>query len=163
MGCNVAASDNAPARTFNFGMRPVDIAASARRRARQDQRPVRRFVVLRRAGSFTDSTATTKKLSPPGGFKHGDLAIVAVNPAPRRRSAECQLIEITGNTNPDGYTVAHDVTAYTSYYAASGAAAVAPRFNSASAPAFSSGRCSTLARGRRATPGPSRRRRTTAP
>ena len=29
MGCNVAFTDSAPARAFNFGLRPVDIAASA--------------------------------------------------------------------------------------------------------------------------------------
>src|SRR6186713_951343 len=29
LGCDVAFADNAPARAFNFGLRPVDIAASA--------------------------------------------------------------------------------------------------------------------------------------
>ena len=85
--------------------------------------------------TFTDSTATSKKLRRRGGFKQGDLAIVAVNPSASAASASCQLIEVTDDDDPDGYTVDHDTAPYTSYYAAS-CPAVAPRFNAAgSAPA----------------------------
>jgi type IV pilus assembly protein PilW len=140
MGCNVWASDTTPARTFNFGMRPVDIAVSGAAGA-PDQINVfygnSSFYVEQ--GDFTVSTATSKKLLRRGGFKQGDLVVAAFNPGAAAASAECQLLEITSNTNPDGYTIAHDGTPYSSDYAVSGAAAIVPRFNSASTPAFSAG------------------------
>ena len=133
MGCPVDATGTAP-----FQMRAVDIAASA------GGRPDRINVLYGNSSfyvdqdTFTNSTATSKKLRRRGGFKPGDLAIVAVNPGASAATASCQLIEITKADDPDGYTVNHDNTPYTSYYAAS-APPVTPRFNSASAPLFAAG------------------------
>ena len=162
MGCNVWASDTTPARTFNFGMRPVEIAVSGAAGA-PDQINVfygnSSFYVEQ--GDFTVSTATSKKLLRRGGFKQGDLVVAAFNPGGAPASAECQLLEITSNTNPDGYTIAHDGTPYSSDYAVSGAQPSRPgstvRRRRRSAPA----RCTTSARGRRATPGRFLLRRTT--
>ena len=134
MGCPVDATGTAP-----FQMRAVDIAASA------GGRPDRINVLYGNSSfyvdqdTFTNSTATSKKLRRRGGFKPGDLAIVAVNPGASAATASCQLIEITKDDDADGYTVNHDTTPYTSYYAAS-SPPVAPRFNSAaSAPLFATG------------------------
>jgi len=139
MGCIVAATDTTPARAFNFGLRAVEIAASAG--GAPDQLNVlygdSSFYV--EEGTFTDATATTLKLKRRGGFKMGDLAVIAVNPGASAGAANCQLIEINNDTNPDGYTVAYTTAAYTSFYAPSAPAAT-PRFNAAaSAPAFTGG------------------------
>jgi len=133
MGCAVAATDAATARVFNFGLSPVAIAASA------GGAPDRINVLYGDSsfyveeGDFTDATASTKKLRRRGGFKPGDLAVVAVNPGASAATATCQLVQITDDTDPDGYTVAHSTTPFTSFYAAS-APAAASRFNSAVAP-----------------------------
>jgi type IV pilus assembly protein PilW len=133
MGCAVDATGTAP-----FQMRAVDIAASA------GGAPDRINVLYGNSSfyvdqdTFTNSTATSKKLRRREGFKQGDLAIIAVNPGASAATASCQLIEITKVDDADGYTVNHDNTPYTSYYAAS-SPPVMPRFNSASAPLFASG------------------------
>ena len=138
MGCTVAATDTTPARAFNFGLRPVQIAASAG--GAPDQISVlygdSSFYV--EEGSFTDATASTKKLRRRGGFKPGDLAVVAVNPGASAATASCQLIQITDDSDVDGYTVAHTTAPFTSFYAASAAAAVS-RFNSAAPPGATTG------------------------
>jgi type IV pilus assembly protein PilW len=138
MGCDVAATDTTPARVFNFGLRPVDIAASAG--GAPDQISIlygdSSFYV--EEGTFSDATATTKKLRRRGGFKPGDVAVVAVNPGASAATAACQLIQITDDTDPDGYTVAHTTVPFVSFYAASSPAA-ASRFNSAVAPGATSG------------------------
>ena len=138
MGCAVAATDTSPARAFNFGLRPVDIVAGAG--GAPDQVSVlygdSSFFV--EEADFTDATASTKKLRRRGGFKQGDLAVVAVNPGASAASATCQLVQITDDTNPDGYTVAHTTTPFVSFYAASSPAS-ASRFNSAVAPGAAAG------------------------
>ncbi|MDQ6639119.1 MAG: PilW family protein [Pseudomonadota bacterium] len=139
MGCAVAATDTTPARAFNFGLRAVQVATGAS--GAPDQISVlygdSSFYV--EEGAFSNSTATTKKLQRRGGFKMGDLAVVAVNPGASAGAANCQLIEINDDTNVDGYTVAHTTAPYVSFYAPS-APAAAPRFNAAaSPPAFNSG------------------------
>ena len=138
MGCNVAATDTSPARVFNFNLSPVAIAASAG--GAPDTISVlygdSSFYV--EEGDFTDATATTKKLRRRGGFKPGDVVVAAVNPGASAATASCQLIQITDDTDPDGYTVAHTTTPFTSFYAAS-APATASRFNSAVAPGALSG------------------------
>jgi type IV pilus assembly protein PilW len=145
MGCTVAATDTTPARVFNFGLRPVEIAASAG--GAPDQINVlygdSSFYAGANSGdplegSFDNATATTKKLLRRGGFKPGDLAVVAVNPGASAATATCQLVQITDDTDPDGYTVAHSTSAFVSFYAASAPASVS-RFNSVVAPGAVSG------------------------
>jgi len=138
MGCDVAATDTAPARVFNFALSPVAIAASA------GGAPDRISVLYGNSsfyveeGDFSDATASTKKLRRRGGFKPGDVAVVAVNAGASAATASCQLVQITDDTVPDGYTVAHTTAPYTSFYAASSPAS-ASHFNSAVAPGALSG------------------------
>ena len=81
--------------------------------------------------TFTASTNTTKVLTRRGGFKAGDLAVVAANGTASAASSTCALIEVTDTSNVDGVTIAHLATPYASFYAASGASAVSPTFNPA--------------------------------
>jgi type IV pilus assembly protein PilW len=133
MGCDVAATDTAPARAFTFAMRPVAIAASAGGAPDQISVLYGDSSFYAEEGDFTDATASSKKLRRRGGFKKGDLAVVAVNPGASAATAACQLVQITDDTNADGYTVDHTTAAFTSFYAASSPAS-ASRFNSAVAP-----------------------------
>jgi type IV pilus assembly protein PilW len=139
MGCNVAANDTAGGRgAFNFSLAPITITVGAG--GAPDTIGIlygdSSFYV--EEGDFTDATASTKKLRRRGGFKPGDLAVVAVNPGASAATATCQLVQITDDTDPDGYTVAHTTAAFTSFYAASSPAS-ASRFNTAAAPGALSG------------------------
>ncbi|MGZ8259041.1 MAG: PilW family protein [Caldimonas sp.] len=139
MGCTVAATDTAPARAFNFGLRPVQIAASAGGAPDQISILYGSSSFYVEEGSFNDATASTKKLNRRGGFKRGDLAVVAVNPGASAATATCQLVQITGDANPDGLTVDHATAPFNSFYKPASAPAVASRFNSAVAPGAVSG------------------------
>jgi type IV pilus assembly protein PilW len=78
---------------------------------------------------FTGSTSNTKTLERRGGFKLGDKAIAGVG-------ANCNLIEVTGDTNPDGHTIDHATAAvYPNFYAFPAATNTA-RYNSAALPAL---------------------------
>jgi type IV pilus assembly protein PilW len=81
LGCDVAFADSALARVMNFGLRPVDIAASAGGAPDTITILYGDSSFYGAEGSFTDATATTKKLRRRAGFKRGDLAVVAVNAA----------------------------------------------------------------------------------
>ncbi|MDQ6627332.1 MAG: PilW family protein [Pseudomonadota bacterium] len=117
MGCNVQANDvGPPARAFNFPLVPVSITPGAG--AIPDQ-----ISVLYGNSSFyvseeplQGSTATDKTLRRRGGFRPGDLAVVAGNPGAGPGSADCALIEITGDLNVDNRTVDHGVGNYTDFY-----------------------------------------------
>jgi type IV pilus assembly protein PilW len=91
-------------------------------------------------GSFIDSTATTKKLPRRGGFRMGDVAVVAGTVAASAPTA-CMMIEITDDTDPNGWVSHQPAGAYVSFYTASAAVA---RFNSASAPPFLIGKIYNL-------------------
>ncbi|HEY2558539.1 MAG TPA: PilW family protein [Caldimonas sp.] len=138
MGCDVAATDTTPARAFNFGLRPVEIAASAGGAPDSISILYGNSSFYVEEGDFTDATASTKKMRRRGGFKIGDVAVVAVNPGASAATAACQLVQLTDDTDPDGYTVAHSTVPFVSFYAASSPAA-ASRFNSAVAPGALSG------------------------
>jgi type IV pilus assembly protein PilW len=138
MGCDVALTDTTPVRALNFGLRPVQIAASAGGAPDEIRVLYGNSSFYVDQSAFSDGTATTKKLRRRGGFKPGDLAVVAVNPGASAASANCQLIQITDDTDPDGYTVAHTGAPFVSFYAAS-APAAASRFNNAAPPAAVSG------------------------
>lgn len=78
---------------------------------------------------FTASTSTSKTLARRNGFKPGDLAIAAVG-------TNCNLLEVTGDTNADGKTIDHtDAATYPNFYAVPAANKVA-RYNSAALPAI---------------------------
>jgi len=139
LGCDVAFADSALARAFNFGLRPVDIAASAGGAPDTITILYGDSSFYGAEGSFTDATATTKKLRRRAGFKRGDIAVVAVNAAASAATANCQLVEINQDNDVDGYTVGHTAAPYNSFYAASAAPQVTPRFNGASAPFSTSG------------------------
>jgi len=85
-------------------------------------------------GAFTDSTLNTKRLPRLGGYRRGDIAIVAG--AAASAPTACMLIEITADNDPNGWVEHQPAAAYISAYTASNAVA---RFNSASSPAFSVG------------------------
>jgi len=136
MGCTVSVTQ-AP---FNFNLRPVEITVGAG--GAPDQINVlygdSSFYVDE--SIFTFSTATGKKLQRRTGFKVGDLAVAAVNPGASAATASYELIEISDDTNADGYTVAHTDIPYASYYHSASSPLVTPRFNNpASAPAATSG------------------------
>ena len=117
LGCDVAFADTTPARAFNFGLRPVEIAASASGAPDTINVLYGDSSFYGAEGSFTDATATTKKLRRRGGFKRGDLAVVAVNAGASAATANCQLVEINQDDDPDGYTVGHTTDPYKSFYA----------------------------------------------
>jgi len=132
MGCVVGATDTTPARVFNFPMAPVQITVGAG--GAPDQISIlygdSSFYV--EAVDFTAATASSKTLRRRGGFKPGDFAIAAYNPGALPATAQCQLLQITADTNPDGRTVDHTTAAFTNFY--TGGPAVASRYNSAVAP-----------------------------
>ena len=76
---------------------------------------------------FTASTGTSKTLDRRNGFKPGDLAVAAAG-------ANCNLLQVTDDTNADGKTIAHgDAVSFPNFYATPPAPAVA-RYNSAALP-----------------------------
>ena len=140
LGCSVSFADSkAPARAFNFPLRPVDIAASAGGAPDTVTVLYGDSSFYGAEGTFNDATATTKKLLRRSGFRRGDLAIVAVNAGASAATANCQLVEINEDNNVDGYTVGHSAAPYASYYTAASAAQNVPRFNGAAAPVVTSG------------------------
>ena len=70
---------------------------------------------------FTNVSNVSKKMKRRGGFKAGDLAIVAGNGA-SAASANCHLIQVTDVSDPDGVTLLHAASA--PYNGASGTGAV---------------------------------------
>jgi type IV pilus assembly protein PilW len=60
------------------------------------------------------------------------MAVMAGNASASAASATCTLIEVNDTSAPDGFTIGHTTAAFTSYYAASGAAAASAPFNAAS-------------------------------
>ena len=139
LGCDVSFKDNAPPRAFNFGLRPVDIAASAGGAPDTITILYGDSSFYGAEGTFTDATATTKKLRRRATFKRGDLAVVAVNAGASAATANCQLIEINKDDDVDGYTVGHTPDPYNSFYLPASSPQVAPRFNGAVAPVVTSG------------------------
>ena len=142
MGCPVPAIDAVGPRPFQFFLYPVRIVPQA---AGPDDIQVLygNSSFFGDEQTFTASTATTKTLLRRGGFRPGDLAVVAGNEGAAPASAQCALVEVTADTNPDKQTIDHAQGTYTSFYG--GASGVA-RYNTApaSAPVFSAGRIYNL-------------------
>ena len=115
LGCTVNAYDTSrgtPA--FTFPLYPVQIIDGASGAADQ-------IIILYGSSpsfvanqTFTTSSATAKRTSVRSGFNKGDLVIVAGNGV--GSAANCDLVEITSNTNADALTIDHAVGAYTNEY-----------------------------------------------
>lgn len=135
MGCNVQTTVVGP-----VNLRPVEITASG---------PVgspdtisvfygdSSFFV--EEGDFVNSTAVTKQLPRLGSYRKGDVAVVAGDVA--ASAPACMMVEITDDTDPNGWVSHTPAGPYVSFYTASAAVA---RFNSASAPAFGVGKIYNL-------------------
>ena len=129
MGCTVDFADQATGRTLTFPLAPVVIEPGPGGSADT-------ISVLYGNSSFyssrevlVGSTASTKTLKRRGGFRAGDLAVVAANPTGVPGGAVCSLIQVTGTSNPDNKTIDHASSGtYANYY---DPAASAPRFNAA--------------------------------
>ena len=134
MGCDVQAFDTSgrapPA--FTFPLRPIDIVLTP---GEPDQINVlygnSSFFVT--AQDFLSSTPTSKTLRRRGGFRLGDVVVIADGGAGLPGSANCSLAEITSDSNPDLLTVDHAVTGYTTFYSP---VAVSSRFNRPGGPPF---------------------------
>jgi type IV pilus assembly protein PilW len=143
MGCVVHAHDTGDGRAFDFNLFPMHIEVGA------DGAPDEIRILYGNSSfyvseeTFTASTASTKKLARRNGFRRGDVAVVAGNGTGVPGASDCALVQITDNTDVDGFTVAHASGNYSAdavYAAASGASAAA-RFNDAggTGTTFSSG------------------------
>jgi type IV pilus assembly protein PilW len=110
MGCNVVVRGG----MFTMPMAPVVITASA---SGPDTIDILHgnsaFFVTEE--KFTLSTAFSKKMKRRGGFKAGDLAVVAGEPS-SSAPTPCHLIQVTDVSNADGVTLAHNPGDYTSHY-----------------------------------------------
>lgn len=124
MGCLVNAYDTqrgTPAFTFRlYPLEIVDGASGASDQLRVLYGTSNTFVGNQ---TFTTSTATAKKASVRSGFNKGDLVIVAGNGT--ASAANCNLVEITDNTNADALTIDHGVGTYVNYLSQT----VTARFN----------------------------------
>ena len=126
LGCAVTGIDTQTGRNLAFTMVPVQIVVTA---GQPDAINVlygnSPFFVSEE--KFTASTGTSKSLDRRNGFKPGDLAIAGVG-------ANCNLLQVTDDTNPDGKTIGHgDAVSFPNFYAVPPAPAVA-RYNSAALP-----------------------------
>ncbi len=116
-GCTVAASANATAtttaHTFSFPLVPVRIVQGASGAPDSLQVLYGNSSFFTSVQTYNDSTAFTKKASSRTGFQvyrnaagaveRGDVIVVADSSSP----IQCALVEISGNSNADGYTLDH--------------------------------------------------------
>lgn len=127
MGCNLTVNDTAPARVVTRPMYPVRIVPGVGGAADEIDVLYGNSSFYVDEQTFKFSTASSKTLSRRGGFRRGDLAVVAGNATGAPASATCTLVEVTDDTDPDNLTISHGTGNYFSFYstAASGVA----RFN----------------------------------
>ncbi len=128
LGCAVTGVDTLTGRNLAFNMVPVEIVLAG---GQPDTINVlygnSPFFVSEE--QFTASTGTSKTLARRNGFKTGDLAIAAVG-------ANCNLLQVTDDTNPDGRTITHaDGVTFPNFYATP-AGTLTARYNSAALPAL---------------------------
>lgn len=128
LGCAVTGVDTLTGRNLAFNMVPVEIVLTGGQpdtlNVLYGNSPF--FVSEER---FTASTAITKTLNRRNGFKTGDLAIAAVG-------ANCNLLQVTDDTNADGRTITHaDGVVFPNFYAVP-AGTLTARYNSAALPAL---------------------------
>ena len=108
-GCTVAAHQSAlAAPDFTFPLAPVQIIPNLTPGA-----PVQIAVTYGdsayfvQSRDFTASTNSSKSLVLRDAFQLGDMVLVT-NKGNSAAAGVCALVQITGNTNPDGLTVDHD-------------------------------------------------------
>ena len=136
MGCDVQAFDTTGRGAFNFTLAPISIVVGAGGAPDQVNVLYGSSSFFTEAQSFLFSTPTSKTLLRRGGFKMGDLVLVADAGGAAPGSANCSLAEITADTNLDLATVDHANAPYTSFYTGPGAV---PRFNPPGGLAFAYG------------------------
>ena len=129
MGCTVQFDDTATGRSITFPLAPVVITPGAGGAADTISIFYGDSSFYASRAVLVGSTATTKTLNRRGGFRTGDLAVVAANPTGVPGGATCALIQVTDNTNADNKTIDHASSgSYVNFY---DPAASAPRFNAA--------------------------------
>ena len=128
LGCVVSGFDTQSGLALNFNMVPVRIGLAP-------GLPDTITVLYGNSPYFvseekyTGSTGTTKTLDRRNGFRMGDVAIAGAG-------ANCNLFEVTDDTNSDGKTIVHgDSVNYLNSYAIPPALKAA-RYNSAGLPAL---------------------------
>ena len=128
MGCNVTLNDtlNLPAR--NFPLYPVNIVAGAAGAPDEIDILYGNSSFYVESQPFSFSTPTTQTPKRRGGFRNGDLAVIAGNATGLPSSATCDLVEVTNDALPDGVSLEHATTTYPSFYATN---PVTPRYNTA--------------------------------
>jgi type IV pilus assembly protein PilW len=155
LGCTVEAL-NAASAVANFAFLPMVITQGAGATATTGAggAPDSIAVLYGNSNFFVDSqrfntsTTTTKKTRSRIGLMRGDLVVVADNPvAPT--PANCALVEVTDNSDPDRLTFGHAAVTYVKENVTPTPAAAAARFNPPSGPAFafSAGRLFNLGPG----------------
>ncbi len=132
MGCAVSGTDTSSARAFTFALSPIEIVVGAGGAPDQINVLYGNSAFFATGEQVISSTATTKSLAHRNGFKQGDMAVMAGNAGASAASATCTLIQVNDTSAPDGFTIGHTTAAFSSYYAASGAAAASAPFNAAS-------------------------------
>lgn len=139
MGCQVDATDTTGRGAFNFRLYPVLIAEGAGNAPDTLTVLYGNSSFISSREEFTGSTAAGKQLPRRNGFREGDMAVVAGVPAGIPAVPPCALVQITGNTNPDTYTLDHANGGFVAD-PAYGAASAASRFNDvAGTPGYSTG------------------------
>jgi type IV pilus assembly protein PilW len=143
LGCSVYAYDSTRggAPNFSFGLYPVQIVDGASGAPDTINVLYGNSSAFVSSQDFISSTATSKKTKGGRtGLQRGDLVIVAGN-----SPAQCAMVEVAGDSNPDALTIDHTSSAYISAYPSSPGVypTVTPRYNPVAGPAvptaFSSG------------------------
>ena len=106
--------------------------------------------------TFSDSTATTKRLTSRASFKRGDLAVVSDAAGAGPGTANCALVQVTDDSNGDLRTISHTNGAYLNFYAAGASAAATLQRGCTAGRRSPTATSTALARRRSATPGRSR-------
>jgi type IV pilus assembly protein PilW len=138
MGCNVLTTPVVPGA---INLRPVEILLGAPVGAPDTINVFygdSTFFV--EEGDFLDSTDTTKRLPRRGGYRKGDIAVVAGDVGAPPVST-CMMIEVTDDTDPNGWIGHLPAFNYTSFY---GGPPKNSRLNVAPPPAFVAGKIYNL-------------------
>jgi len=128
MGCMVQ-GQNPAAQALNFPLRPVDIVDGDPTGIPDQVNTVygnSAFFVSTQYFSASPSP-TSKQVVRRGGFRRGDVVVVAGNDTGLPGSSACRVIQVTDDTNPDDKTIVHAAGIYNNFY--SPAASAVSQFN----------------------------------